>query len=340
MAPQSGFLEQIRTVITPGLVSQISSSLGMEQETVKKGSEVVIPLLSMALARKVSATAGASEVYTLAARSDVSLLSDLGGYVERFSPGAGEADLGQILGGGQSAVFASIRQALGIDLKPLAELLALIMVALIGAVARARRLDAAGLAKLLRSEARRVAGSGSPAGAIIVQALKAGEDQVAIKGKFTAEEWAALKAGVTAAAALVIVAAPSGFMGTGREIRALWESVAATMAASPARGLVRALYGEGTAEEVRAALEELVRSLKASAETAQQAEMLYIIAAAARSAEKAGPSEGLAYRAMLSATAQAVARAAREDGFLGVGGVLINDAERQVLAEIAAALLI
>lgn len=53
----------------------------------------------------------------------------------------------------------------------------------------------------------------------------------------------------------------------------------------------------------------------------------------------ATPEEAAAYRAWLLGIATAVAQAGMEDqGFLGRGGVLVNDAERTALAELAALL--
>jgi hypothetical protein len=53
----------------------------------------------------------------------------------------------------------------------------------------------------------------------------------------------------------------------------------------------------------------------------------------------ATPDEASAYRAWLLGIATAVARAGKEDqGFLGRGGVMVNDAERAALAELAALL--
>jgi hypothetical protein len=53
----------------------------------------------------------------------------------------------------------------------------------------------------------------------------------------------------------------------------------------------------------------------------------------------ATPDEASAYRAWLLGIATAVAAAGKEDqGFLGSGGVMVNDAERAALAELAAVL--
>ena len=53
----------------------------------------------------------------------------------------------------------------------------------------------------------------------------------------------------------------------------------------------------------------------------------------------ATPDEASAYRAWLLGIAIAVAQAGKEDqGFLGRGGVMVNDAERAALGELAALL--
>ncbi|MFC6618510.1 hypothetical protein [Deinococcus radiophilus] len=49
---------------------------------------------------------------------------------------------------------------------------------------------------------------------------------------------------------------------------------------------------------------------------------------------KASPEEAQSYRTMLQTVAQRVAEAAKEGGFLGMGGEQINDKERQVLAQL------
>jgi hypothetical protein len=55
--------------------------------------------------------------------------------------------------------------------------------------------------------------------------------------------------------------------------------------------------------------------------------------------EKADPGEAAGYKRWLLQVAEAVARAGKEDqGFLGRGGVMVNDAERAALDAVSAAL--
>ena len=56
---------------------------------------------------------------------------------------------------------------------------------------------------------------------------------------------------------------------------------------------------------------------------------------------KAAPEEAAGYKAWLYRLAEVTAEAGKEDqGFLGMGGVLVNEAERAALAEIAEVLSI
>ena len=69
-------------------------------------------------------------------------------------------------------------------------------------------------------------------------------------------------------------------------------------------------------------------------------ESLSVLTRAAQLLEaKATPDEAQGYKRWLLAIAQAVAEAGKEDqGFLGRGGVMVNDAERAALTAIAGAL--
>lgn len=69
-------------------------------------------------------------------------------------------------------------------------------------------------------------------------------------------------------------------------------------------------------------------------------ESLIVLGRAARLLdEKADPAEADGYKRWLLEIATAVAQAGKEDqGFLGRGGVLVNDAERAALAAVATAL--
>jgi hypothetical protein len=50
------------------------------------------------------------------------------------------------------------------------------------------------------------------------------------------------------------------------------------------------------------------------------------------------PDDSAAFKDWLRQISQHVAEAAKEGGFLGIGGVLVSDAEKATLAEISSAL--
>jgi hypothetical protein len=60
--------------------------------------------------------------------------------------------------------------------------------------------------------------------------------------------------------------------------------------------------------------------------------------AAASAVEAKSPSEGAAYRAWLLSVATDVSQAAKEGGFLGMGGTLVSRDEQEALAQLAQAL--
>jgi hypothetical protein len=55
-------------------------------------------------------------------------------------------------------------------------------------------------------------------------------------------------------------------------------------------------------------------------------------------AAKGSPEELATYKQLMVQAAQNVANAAKEGGFMGIGGVVVSDAEKQALGEITAAL--
>ena len=52
---------------------------------------------------------------------------------------------------------------------------------------------------------------------------------------------------------------------------------------------------------------------------------------------KGSADEAAAYKQLMVQAAENVANAAKEGGFMGIGGVLVNDAEKQAISEISAA---
>ncbi len=155
---------------------------------------------------------------------------------------------------------------------------------------------------------------------------------------FTAEEQYLLRRSLLAAAVAVSAASP------GREEETVSEGFAAATfilerrddyVRSPLITSVIAWLQEQADREQ--AFPDFVKAAKAPGAQGEAMETLRGVAALLEA--RVEPAEAAAYKGWLMSIATAVAGAGKEDqGFLGRGGVAVNDRERQVLAGIAATL--
>lgn len=152
---------------------------------------------------------------------------------------------------------------------------------------------------------------------------------------YTADEQQLLRASLEAAAVAVSAASP------GRKEETVSEGVAAaTLVLKSGPAYVR----NTLVTSVIVALEASVKAEEhfpdygkiASAPDAGQRSMDTLRAVTGLLDAKATPDEATGYKGWLLRIAQVAAEAGKEDqGFLGMGGVKVNDAERAVLQEIA-----
>jgi hypothetical protein len=151
------------------------------------------------------------------------------------------------------------------------------------------------------------------------------------KADYTAEEWELLTRGPFMAAMAVVAASPSGPIGVIKELSAVG----------------RVLQEASQSGETNALINALVSNVKAgyrpsgTVEPGQRPEEIKDLAlktcqeVAALLAHKAPAPEAEGFKRWLLTVAQQAAEAAKEGGFLGIGGVRISAAEQVVLAELA-----
>jgi hypothetical protein len=159
------------------------------------------------------------------------------------------------------------------------------------------------------------------------------------KADFAAEEWNELRAVPAIVSAAVSSADPSGLFGALKEAaggtRGMIESLKAAQSVELAAELLsdrsfpglpdpKELTGEGSRNGQMA---NLRRNAIAKAQSA-----------VAMLGSKATPEEASAYRGMLIRVAEAVASAAKEGGFLGLGGERVSTAEQDFLDELKGSL--
>jgi hypothetical protein len=162
---------------------------------------------------------------------------------------------------------------------------------------------------------------------------------MATKAEFTPDEWNALLAGPMLAGMAVTIAEPSGLLGMIQEGWASAKSMLGAKADPAASQLAKAIAEDFTTSEGRHAAQAYVKAQltgKSAAELKPQ-----IIDALTRVSgildAKAG-AEAASVKTWLQQTAQNVAEASTEGGFLGFGGVTVSDAEKASLDEVARAL--
>jgi hypothetical protein len=156
------------------------------------------------------------------------------------------------------------------------------------------------------------------------------------KTDFTADEWKRLRDTPHLVAAAVMLAGRNGLVGGFQEALAGGKQIyKITESGDP---LFKALASPEEAKEAQSALREMV-SLKDAAEapTKLRAAALHSVAESTRILESRGlTSEAAAFRKWCEDIGEAVAKASKEGGFLGFGGVEVSEEERKLLADLRA----
>lgn len=159
------------------------------------------------------------------------------------------------------------------------------------------------------------------------------------KADFTPEEWNALLAAPMLAGMAVTIAEPSGLLGMIQEGWASARSMLGAKSDPAASQLAKSIAEDFSTSEGRHAAQAYVKSQltgKSAAELKPQ--IMGALSAVAGILDAKAGTDAASVKAWLSHTAQSVAEASKEGGFLGFGGVAVSDAEKASLDEVAQAL--
>lgn len=129
----------------------------------------------------------------------------------------------------------------------------------------------------------------------------------------------------------------SGPIGLVKEMMAGIETAMNAAKDAPSDSVLRELFSEKNMEQQRNKMQEETQESTAGAQDMEQAKakMLQDIKGAVGIlAAKGSPAEAAAYKTIIVDAAQNVANAAKEGGFMGIGGELVNDAERNAIGNI------
>jgi hypothetical protein len=146
-------LEQVLAQITPEVSRQISRRLGVDQQTVQVLITIAVPILVAALARNSENPRGAASLANALARDhDGTILEDVPGAVRNYQDQPGDGILKHVLGDQRGEVGDVLTQVTGADGSAMLQMLAPIVMGVLGNMQRQQHLSPDGLATTLGQE--------------------------------------------------------------------------------------------------------------------------------------------------------------------------------------------
>jgi hypothetical protein len=162
---------------------------------------------------------------------------------------------------------------------------------------------------------------------------------MADKSSFTPEEWKVLLEGVMMAGLAVTAAEPSGLFGLLKESFAAGSELVTAKMDAAANPLVKAVVADIETPQGRAiARDGVSEQLKGKKAAEIKAKCIETLRQVASIVDAKAPGDASAFKIWVRRISQHVAEAAKEGGFLGIGGVPVSEAEKATLAEISSAL--
>jgi len=160
---------------------------------------------------------------------------------------------------------------------------------------------------------------------------------MATKADFTPEEWTQLKAAPMNAAMYIVTASPSGPIGLVKELLAVGTSVADLQKDEGAPPLLKELFpaGEGEGEAKAETKTEVKVDDK---DPAQRAALLTGLKDTMAVLETKAGGDAAAVKQWIYGVTEKVAGAAKEGGFLGIGGKPLSAEEQAAMDELKVAL--
>jgi hypothetical protein len=330
----ASLLESLGTLVTPDTVGAIGNALGVDTSLVQQGLKVAGPTLLGSLAKTSSTTDGAASLMKMLPTDAAGGSTEdfLGSVIKSVTGGGTSADMMQnVLGSGTNAISGTLSKSLGFDIGPLLKLGTPLIMGLLAKTAKTQNLDASGVANMLQSEARAyMADPANKATAELVQSsLKAGDEASALRKRFTDADWLKVRGAPLAAMYLVAMASPSKGTGAAAELAAAIGAVAESIKNASPTSLIGTAFGGGLTKAEADILK------KDAPPTEQIVGMLRDGYAAVKAKS---PADAQAYTVLVLNVAQKTAEAAKEGGFLGIGGTQVSKEEQAAIDAIRVAL--
>ncbi len=330
----ASIIESLTSMVTPQVIGSIGKTFGVDTSKVQTAIGAAGPLLLGGLARSASTGTGAEALLKMLPADGDGIFGSLGNIGSMLggfmNAGSSTGMLSSVLGRGSNAIGSSLSKATGFNVMPLLGMLAPALMGIVGKMSKGSTLDGAGLASLLTKE--HAAFASDPANAatmsLVNSAMEAGDAATATIAKYGAS-WDNVVVGPAAVLYMVASADMSGPIGSVQEAKAANDAlVAAAQAAAPTSLLATAFSG-GITKDQLSSLKSLVPSKDA---------LLATINASIAAVRLHSPDESKAFNDTLYAVATATAKAAKEGGFLGIGGTLVSTDEQVALDTLKAAM--
>lgn len=323
----NNLLGTLSTLITPDMVSGLGKQLGLSDELIRQGLSVSSAVLVGGMARNAATPDGAAAVADMVNKADSGILGSLASVASSALGGSSTAE--DLFGSNLTLVTDGVKKATGIDITPMLGLAAPVVLGITKNLAAQQGLDANGIAKLMQGEMRSLSRRDAATGKVIKEVFKPLDAQDKLRGAFSDEEWTTLQHGPVHTAALIIFADPSGRGGRRQEVEAMQEALDEAVGKAGPTELVNLLFRDGSSDDE---IESLLKAYKrADGDERQQALLGPIGQAVALVKAKAGKGDATAYQGTLVAVAQQVAAAAKEGGFMGMGGTAVSPAEKAAI---------
>lgn len=329
----SSIIQSLTSMIKPDMIGTIGKTFGVDTSKVEQAIGAAGPLLLGSLARAANSAGGADALLKTLPTDTDGLFGSLGNIGSMLgglmNAGGSSGVLASVLGSGSNAITARLSKATGFNVTPLLGMLAPAMMSIIGKAVRASALDGAGLASLLKKEHTDF--SNDPANAntmsLVDSAMAAGDQANEMISSYGAA-WTKVTAGPAAVLYMVASADMSGPIGSVREAKAAHEALLAAALASEPTSLVAAAFSGGITRDQLSALKTMAPNRES---------LLGVVRESIAAVKTHSPAESTAFNDTLFTVATATARAAKEGGFLGIGGTLVSQDEQQALDTLKAA---
>lgn len=155
---------------------------------------------------------------------------------------------------------------------------------------------------------------------------------MANKANFTPDEWKILSQAPAMAGLVVVAASPSGPLGVIQESMAVGKILADTKTHAASSELVNALVADLATPEGRQAMQ--LTELRGKSPEQIKIHALDACTKAAMLLDQKAPAESPAFKRWLQTIGQKVAEAAKEGGFLGIGGTPVSEQEKTALSDL------